>query len=207
MTRLRHDLGKLRRTLIIALLMTLGGCALLRMAMQYRQRAEQQQAQARRQGDELEGRFRRLGEDERELRRQAALFAELRQRGIVDGEERLSWIEALHAWHERHPATEMSYEFAPRQAVGAAGHHTFYRSPMSLQLTLAHEGELIDLLDVLRRDAPALVAMRHCQMQRLEHAPAEENEANATAETHGGGRLNLAATCALEWINAQENRP
>jgi hypothetical protein len=174
--------------------MVLVGGTLLFAAATQVDTAQREQGDAQRQLSDISARFQRVRDEEQEIHHESALFADLQRHGIIGGEERLDWIEVLRNVRSRHQPAEMEYEFAPRQTIGTAGSYTFYRSPMDLQLKLVHEGELFALLAELRRTAHALLAVRHCQVQRLDRAPTDSR----------GISPQLEATCRLDWITAQE---
>lgn len=196
MTLARRDLRKLRQSLAAALLMLTCGAAALIVSERQVDTATREQGEAKAQLHDISSRLQRVRDEEQEIHRQSALFAALQRRGTIGGEERLDWIETLRDLRNRRQPAEMEYEFAPRQPLGSAGTYVFYRSTMTLRLKLVHDGELFELLADLRGKARALVAVRHCQVQRLTVPTADP--------TGGGAPVHLEASCLIDWITAQE---
>ena len=64
---------------------------------------------------------------------------------------------------------------------------------MKLELKLLHEEDLTRLLDDLRREAPALIQPRRCDISRLARTAAD-----------GVSTASLQAGCLIDWITVRK---
>jgi hypothetical protein len=155
-------------------------------------------AAARSERNEFDGKLRQARSEEDEIRRKAALFNRLQERGVIGEEQRLEWVELLKDIRDRRKLIEIRYEFAPRHALGSAhtGSFDLYASTMKLQARLLHEEDLTRLLDDLRRQARALIQIRRCDLSRLPRTGAES--------VNTALRGSLQADCLIDWITLSE---
>ncbi|MDR0578454.1 MAG: hypothetical protein LBI87_13220 [Candidatus Accumulibacter sp.] len=193
------DLRKLRSSLIVlALAVALGVAAFVASRDRLlAARASFRAAQGER--DAIGGKLGQVRGEENEIRRKAALFGQLRARGALGDERRLEWVELLQEIRDRHRLIEMRYEFAPRRAIDRDGARAeklgLYASAMKLQARLLHEEDLTRLLGDLRRQAPALIQVRRCDLARLPGAGDALREGT------------LRADCLIDWITLRETGP
>lgn len=139
-------------------------------------------------------RLQQIRKNQQKIPEQADLFLRLQRQGIVGEARRLEWEALLHETGRQLGLAAMKYEFAAPAAEAAAldtQHLDFHGNPMRLQLQLLHEGELLDFLERLQREARALVILRSCRLTRL---PA--------AEQSGAPLAHLGADCELDWATA-----
>ena len=121
-------------------------------------------------------------------------LAELR---ILGPERRLEWTESLAQLRARLALPELRYQIAPRRllqslAEGPRG-VALYASALTLDVGLAHEGDLLRLLEGLRRSGNAYYVVRRCALERV---PA------AIAPNPGGARLR--ARCDLDLVTLHD---
>jgi hypothetical protein len=112
-----------------------------------------------------------------------------RARGLVDGENRLAWLEQLQEASRALELPSLRYTLAAQHpfrptAVPAVGEGTT-ASEMTLRVTLRHEGELIALLRRLHDGAHGLVWTRACDLRR---------------PPTSGEPAPLEAECTLLWL-------
>ena len=152
-------------------------------------------AEARHQ--DADRKLRQVNDEEAEIKNKSAYFHALQQRHAIGPEQRLAWVETLQRIREQRKLFAPDYEFSPQQTLGAPiGAWQFGSSAMKLRLPLLHEGDLATLLNDLRRDAPAIVFVDQCKIDR----------AAGTASEYGMSP-NLRADCSLNWVTLQEKRP
>lgn len=134
------------------------------------------------------------------LQRHSAALAEHRRiqpvldlfarRQVIGEEQRLAWLERLDALSQSLPGQAMAWRFMPRRAIetsivdAEAGTLEVTSSRQTLDLSLRHEGQLLDLLDALIDTVPALVRVQQCTLSRGEAAAPD----------------TLSAHCTLDWI-------
>lgn len=193
----RRDVVKLRFSLAVMLLMLALGLAGAFYADRQADKARTDFSVAQSAAADIDGRLRRVRNEEDEIRRKAALFNQLQVRGLIGEEQRLAWIELLGELRTRHQLLELRYEFSPQQAIekDSVGTLGLYASRMKLQMRLLHEEDLTRLLDDLRQQAPALIQVKRCDMSRL--------------PTSGGDVLQqglLQADCLLDWLTLNDSK-
>lgn len=149
--------------------------------------ARQQQAL-----DDARRRYQRSGEERDLLARYAPEYLALEGSGFIGSEQRVNWIDSLHI------ASEAAGLFGVQYQIGA---QTPYRlpelpgapllqSPMSIDLQLLHEGDLMRFLHGLAARRAGVFTLEACTLERLGNEPA------------GRAQANLRADCQLSWISA-----
>jgi hypothetical protein len=128
-------------------------------------------------------------------REHSGVHRELVARGIVGAERRLEWSEALQQAGATRRIADLQYRIEPRRALRSAGvvpqRVAAFASTLAFQATVLHEGEVLALLDDLRRAGNAWHAPRRCAIRR--NAP---NAAGSTA-------ARLRAECEIELITVE----
>ena len=146
-----------------------------------------QQADLR--ASDIRHRLRQVNVEEQEIRARSTVYHQLEARRIIGPEQRLDWIELIDRIREQRRLFEIEYEITPQKADGPMmGDFQLNTSEMSLHLPLLHEGDLIGFTDELQRRAPALVQIRHCEIQRATGKAGRQ-----------AGDPNLDARCELKW--------
>lgn len=194
MTLTGRDLVKLQLPALAALLL-LGLAALLAVwSAGEADKAQQDQTAAAGRKNQIEQRLRQVRTEEQELKERARIFVQLQNAGIAGDEKRLEWTELLRTVQRELHIPGMTYEFGaqyPLETVDGAA-YAWFSSPLRLQLQVLHEGDLLDFLARIEREAPAMVLVRNCQLNRGE-AAAETRAADAP----------LKAECELQWVTAR----
>ena len=115
------------------------------------------EATARAQLNEFEGKLKQVRSEESEIKQKAALFSNLRARGIIGEEQRLDWVELIKEIRDTRKLIDVQYEFSPQQSLekGSAGGYAFKSSAMRLQMKLLHENDLLNFVNDLRSKANA----------------------------------------------------
>ncbi|NHQ87409.1 hypothetical protein HA050_14930 [Iodobacter sp. HSC-16F04] len=113
-----------------------------------------------------------------------ALYQTLSQRGILNGEHRLDWIEYLTELNRRSPGLSILFRFEPQRVFTATAETVqLYGSKMMLSFEPGDEDEFSQLLAGLRR---------------LSGWPAPE-QCVMTRQTEAGAGLKVA--CDIEWLS------
>jgi hypothetical protein len=123
-------------------------------------------------------------------------FARLYERGVVGDEQRLRWAQTL-----RDGATDLAlpylrYTAAPQKAFAAPYLQDESAAPvlmtsMQVEAGLVHEGDLLRLFDRLRDDAPGLMSVAGCTLERV------------TGAAPLADKANIASACQLHWFSIQ----
>lgn len=117
--------------------------------------------------------------------------------GFIGDEKRLDWVDTLNAIRRSRQLFKIDYEIGPQQSADPAlvgnpiGPWAWRMSPMRIQLSALHEGDLIHLLDDLRAQSRPWLHIQRCSLQRAEHARPQ------------GPAAQLEAQCQLQWVSAQ----
>ncbi|MGC3963666.1 MAG: hypothetical protein QM803_10150 [Rhodocyclaceae bacterium] len=183
-------------SVVLAVTLVVAGAVLFSLSQQALQAARREQASAANNVAGLRARFARTEHDEPAIRDAIARFSALRAAGIIGTERRLDWADSLASVRTVRRIPLLEYEILPQRALrplGERGEYELTTSPMRLHLGLLHEGDLLRVLDDIRRQPSARVAIRECAMTR---APAKA----------GGGdeNISLLADCTLDWLTIQK---
>jgi hypothetical protein len=152
-----------------------------------------------RQRAELDGvaRLYRTAENDRSLYSQyVTRYQDLERQGVIGDEPRLNWVEALERINQTLRLPVLRYEIQPQAHVSMKGNRydtkiiRVYRSTMSFDAGLLHEGDLLVLLNELRRQTSGRFEVRDCDVKFA--SPARGVVFNAR-------QPNLVALCTLDW--------
>lgn len=158
-----------------------------RMEQEYRQHSERLRA--------FRHRYLAVDGEEQVIRDYLPRFTDLNKRGLLGGEHRLNWIEALQDAGHRLSVPTMSYEIRAQKVYRPdfpvpAGRYKIFVSEMTLNMQLLHEGDLFAMLDLLDERAMGLYTVSGCELTR--------NFVELTDNPDAG---NVTATCLLEWFS------
>jgi hypothetical protein len=138
-------------------------------------------------------RYLSVDQEEKTFNNQHPKFVALQRRGIVGQENRLSWLEALHQASKAIKLPQLNYQLAaqtpytPPYAVNT-GNFQIFSSVMKLELGLLHEGDFLDLLEALDKNAAGTYSVSKCSFTRSEAMikPMADHK-------------NISASCDLQW--------
>ena len=115
-------------------------------------------------------RLMRIAEEEREVREKLKVYQQLRDLGIIGGEKRLEWADAMKRINSELDLPDLRYRVERQRALvsvqGKPGTVDFYASTMQVNLMLLHEGDLFAFLWALRASGHAYYAVRRCVITR-----------------------------------------
>lgn len=190
----KADWSILRGSLILFAVCVVVSAGMLAGSYYFRQNME-------REYDGNHGRFRSasaqylaVDEEERIIDEFYPEFVRLYRSGLLGGERRLSWLETLREAGDAIKIPELSYkieserESEPDFKVQLGG-YGLYVSAMNLNLGLLHEGDLIQLLNALDRDALGQYSVKSCDFKL--------SEGELTLDP---GNANIKANCVLDWM-------
>jgi hypothetical protein len=131
-------------------------------------------------------------------------YKKIEKLGVIEGENRLSWIESLQKVNSKLKLPLLRYELFPQKTLVVESEFneqerlkvlTVKKTNMTITSGLFHELDLIDIFDGLSK-SKGLYSIRWCQLKN-----------NATQGILSVKNHNILAQCLLEWysINVVEN--
>ncbi len=188
------DWSVLRRPLII-----LGVSLLLSAAMFIGgQQFETQQAQQYRQSlsslRSMHREYKTLVDDIALIDEYRGQYTGFLDSGLIGPERRLSWIESLESSNQGIRLPELKYNLQPqggfsRPELKIPRDVIVRGSPMDLDLSLLHEGDLFEYFDALKGSISTLFSVDSCTIRRLNF----DSPMNTKSP-------NLSSKCRLQWV-------
>ncbi len=190
-----RDLPLLRGTLLFAVLLSLFGLTLLKIAHDGAKEMREQHGRILAQHRNIRENLSRLATDEREIRQKLARYEDLVKHGYLNQEQRLEWVEQIRRIKVRRKLIEVNYELAAQQSLDKTDSvgYELMSSAMKLQMRLLHEEDLLNFLADLRGSVRAYLRIRSCALERL---PKSNGRPSDAAE--------LKAECLIDWITLRE---
>ncbi|THB67672.1 MAG: hypothetical protein D6B27_04130 [Gammaproteobacteria bacterium] len=134
----------------------------------------------------------------------AKKFNQLKSKGMVGNENRLSWIEALQHANSSLKLPQINYNISPQKLIPpemidpAIIEVSVTRTAMELQLEMLHEGDLFHLLEVLKQKSGGYFILDECTMNQTRRFKEEEIDIT---------KANIRSNCKLSWIQVSLQPP
>ncbi len=143
----------------------------------------------------ISNRYLKVDEQEILIRDYYPRFIDLYQQGVVGGERRLDWLEALQQVTDNLKIPGLRYEIESQQKSQggwpiSTGKFQVYSSNMKITLDMPHEVDLLRLLDRLEQRKTGLFSVTDCELSRR----AAEIDLTPT-------RTNVSASCNIKWYS------
>ena len=128
-------------------------------------------------------------------------YLQLINNGVIGPEHRLSWYETVQATSEARGMPSVKYsvssqmEFNPQAVSRHFKGVELYRSSMSMDIKMSHEGDLFALLNNLQNRARGLFVVDKCEIERL------GSKAGVQADIN-----NMKAYCELSWYTIRAKK-
>lgn len=138
-------------------------------------------------------RYLAIDEEAKRIQKYLPEFIDLYNRGVIGSEQRLNWIEVLQNAGARIKIPSLSYsissqkDYTPPYSI-SLGSYKLYKSEMSLEIQLLHEGDLFSLLSTLNNEARGEFNLTSCNLDKGRNDIVESAKA-----------ANIRASCELEW--------
>ena len=189
----RVDWSILRGTLVVFVLSLAVASGMVSASFYFRQNMEREYQANHAEFREASLKYLAVDDEERIIAQFLPEFRRLYDDGLLGRERRLSWLETLRRAGDANGLPQLAYKLdAQRVATPdfniVLGDYQLYASAMTLNLALLHEGDLLQLLQTLDREALGQYAIKSCQVKRT-----GENVDIA------GLTANLSAECTLDW--------
>jgi hypothetical protein len=123
-------------------------------------------------------------------------YSDYKATGLVGGERRLSWIESLESTNSVLKLPKLSFTLLPQEDFVRPGlkvdrNVEVKSSPMQLDISLMHEGDLFALFDGLALSISNLFTVDSCTISLMGGVGQQFNTQSA----------NLNANCVIRWIS------
>lgn len=191
----RSDLPKLGLPLFAAIAMCVVAGLLVWGSQLDAGKAERERNAATAAKNQIEQRFLQVRTEEQEIRDRTLRLKQLQDSGIFGDEKRLDWMEMLRDTQRELRLPGMNYEFGAQTSLDSGNDpsHTWFSSPMRLQLRLLHEEDLLNVLARIQKNAKALVIVRSCKLAPL------------SRQTDGREAMaQLGAECEMQWLTVRQ---
>jgi len=115
-------------------------------------------------------RLMRIAEEEREVKEKLKVYQQLKELGILGGEQRLEWADAMSRIRAELELPDLRYRVERQRTLvslpAKPGTVDFFASTMRVDLALLHEGDLFAFLWAMRASGKAYYAVRRCAILR-----------------------------------------
>jgi hypothetical protein len=125
-------------------------------------------------------------------------FLKLVNQGVVGAEDRLSWFETIQNTAKKRGMPSVKYSISSQEALDESNLKREYRgiivykSNMSLDIKMAHEGDLFALLNDLTK-ADGLYTVERCDIEKI-------------SKKNVGTDDNMKAYCKLGWYTFRSSK-
>ncbi len=126
-------------------------------------------------------------------------YNKLKNTGIIGNEHRLNWINNIDNIALKYNISHLRYKIDKRQNISTEELSIkypdikIYKSAMTLQMQLLHEGDLYTILSNINNNPFGLFDIQTCTIQRNNHL----------AELNLKNNRNFSASCLLYWYTFQ----
>ena len=191
------DLPRTRGLLIISVLTLVLGAIIAYVSNGVLIEARQSKITADREWSEAHRKLERTKSEKEDLQGYYHQYQNLVEQNVIGQERRLDWIESIEKIRNKLNIFSVKYKLEPQETlnfetVTTSNSFDLHRSNMTLDFSLLHEGQLLNFLDTLSKEAKGMYLLESCTLTRndfvrqLRFIP------------------NLQAKCTLGWITLNE---
>ena len=191
------DLPHIRSLLIMLALALLLGAVVVYVSDGVLTEAQQATIIADREWSEALRKLERTKNEQEDLQGYYHQYQALVEQNVIGQERRLDWIETIEKIRNQLNIFSVKYKLEPQETLNLdtnspSKSFDLYRSNMTLDFSLLHEGQLLDFFDVLSAEAVGMYLLESCSLTRndlirqLRFTP------------------NIQAECSLGWVTLNE---
>lgn len=163
--------------------------ALISYSQDYQHQALQDRQAAQQRLTEVRAKLATALSDQENMATYQLEYEALIQQKVIGDEQRLNWMEDLEKIRKQRNIPEFKYTIAPQQGYAPnppldSGNFNLYTSPMTLQINLLHEEQLLHLFTALNTQIQGWFILDRCSLSGI--------------DAQGTGALS--ASCAGGWI-------
>ena len=190
------DFSFLKKTLILLAVAIVAAVGLIFAGQQFEQEKVDEYTRVKASLEKAHRKYIKLVKDIDLLDQYTKAYKAYKSSGLVGPERRLSWIETLEAVNDELRLPKLSYNLAPQQEfikpkLKVERHILVSSTPMTLNMSLLHEEDLLDIFDGIRQNIDNLFTVESCSIKR---------KGGAQAKTLSTRKENLTANCLIRWI-------
>ncbi len=144
-----------------------------------------------------------IAEDKELINTYQSMYSGLIDRGFLSEESRLSWVEQLELTAARLELPDLHYQIDSQSELNqelysTPGGVTLFKSQLTFQTSLLHEGDLLELIADLQALPSGLLVVEHCELSR-------RNKTVNNSEK--GNKLNFKfhTLCDVSWYTTGES--
>jgi hypothetical protein len=193
------DFGALKWSLGALLTSTALAAGLYTSSETYEDQAQKEQQAAQRGLVEARDQITRTRVDMESMAVYQLEYRALETQKVIGNEQRLDWIEGLEKIRRQGLVPDFKYVIAPQQIFTPnppleSGNFILKISPMTLQIDLLHEEQLLHLVLALQTQMPGWFTLDRCSLSR--------------ADAQSAATSSLKAECAGGWLTMKNrNEP
>ncbi len=193
----------LKRSLAVFIVTLLIMAAVVIMSDVYKTKASDQNALMMREMRSWRNKIDEANKNNQILVQHEDTFKKLVEESVIGDENRLSWVEVVQNVVESRKLTSVKYDIASRVLLDKKlldkkyKGIDVYRSVMSLDMKLIHEGDLFVMLNALRNEAKGLVTVDKCDIELINK---NINEGVIAQDD----TVNMSAYCELSWYTLKK---
>jgi len=170
MTLSGAEIRKLAPALVLLLVLSAVGAAMIWHADRSLKAAQAQLAAARTERAANQEKLSKIAEEERDVKEKLEVYRRLKDAGVLGDERRLEWADTVSRIRKDRELLDVRYRVEPQRLLvslpGKPAPVDFYFSTMKVTLALLHEGDLFAFLDDLRASGNAYYAVQRCGLVR-----------------------------------------
>ena len=144
-----------------------------------------------------------IAQDKELINTYQSMYSGLIDRGFLSDESRLSWVEQLELTAARLELPDLHYQIDSQSELNqelysTPGGVTLFKSQLTFQTSLLHEGDLLELIADLQALPSGLLVVEHCELSR-------RNKTVNNSEK--GNKLNFKfhTLCDVSWYTTGES--
>ncbi len=185
------DLGEIKWSLLACLLSVGIAVGLINYSAGIQQQSLKELQQAQRQLNAARDQLLTAQSDQENMASYQMEYDALVTQKVIGSEQRLDWLEGLEKLRRQNLTPDFKYSISPQSAYTPnpplnAGNFALSISPMSMELDLLHEGQLLSFFEALNRQMPGWFLLDKCALSRVD-------------STQNAGVM-LKAACAGGWF-------
>ncbi|GAB4122757.1 MAG: hypothetical protein Fur0026_14730 [Sideroxydans sp.] len=171
----REDLDEIKWSLLACLAALIGAVSLFNYSTGFEQQARQKLTQSQRLLNEARVQLANAQSDLENMASYQMEYDALVAQKVIGSEQRLDWIEGLDKLRAQGLVPEFKYTIAAQKPYVPnppqnGGNFALNLSPMTLELELLHEEQLLRFFTALENQLPGWFLLDHCTLSRNETA-------------------------------------